>query len=165
MVLYELHVGTFTEAGTLDAAAERLMALRDLGVTAVELMPVAQFPGERNWGYDGVFPYAVQHSYGGPAALKRFVDRAHGLGLGVVLDVVYNHLGPEGNYLGVYGPYFTDRYKTPWGSALNFDGRDSDEVRRYFLENARQHGDVHGCVIDNQYDLFIHWLFLPRYPG
>lgn len=135
-VIYELHVGTFTEEGTLDAAAGQLAVLRELGVTVIELMPLAQFPGGRNWGYDGVYPYAVQDSYGGPAALRRFVDRAHGLGLAVILDVVYNHLGPEGNYLGQYGPYFTDRYRTPWGAALNFDGADSDGVRRYFLENA-----------------------------
>jgi len=135
-VIYELHVGTFTAEGTLDAAATHLGELRDLGITVVELMPVAQFPGARNWGYDGVYPFAVQDSYGGPAALKSFVDAAHEAGLGVVLDVVYNHLGPEGNYLSAYGPYFTDRYRTPWGDALNFDGPDSDPVRRYFLENA-----------------------------
>jgi maltooligosyltrehalose trehalohydrolase len=112
--------------------------LVDLGITAVELMPVAQFPGRRNWGYDGVLPYAVQNSYGGPEGLKRLVDACHARRLAVVLDVVYNHLGPEGNYLGELGPYFTDRYKTPWGLALNFDGRDSDPVRRYFIENALQ---------------------------
>lgn len=135
-VFYELHVGTFTPEGTLSAAARRLGELSELGVTAVELMPVAQFPGGRNWGYDGVFPYAVQDTYGGPDALKAFVDRCHRHGLAAVLDVVYNHLGPEGNVLADFGPYFTDRYKTPWGPALNFDGPDSDEVRRYFLENA-----------------------------
>ncbi len=135
-VFYELHAGTFSEAGTLDGAIPRLGYLKDLGVTAIELMPVAQFPGNRNWGYDGVFPFAVQNSYGGPQALKRLVDAAHREGLAVVLDVVYNHLGPEGNYLRDYGPYFTDRYKTPWGEALNFDGPDSDQVRRFFIENA-----------------------------
>ena len=135
-VLYELHVGAFTREGTFDGVAARLDELKELGVTAVELMPVAQFPGARNWGYDGVYPFAVQESYGGPAGLKRLVDAAHARGLAVVLDVVYNHLGPEGNYLGEYGPYFTDRYRTPWGSALNFDGAESDEVRRYFIENA-----------------------------
>lgn len=135
-VLYELHVGTFSRAGTFDGVAERLAELRDLGITALELMPVAQFPGDRNWGYDGVCPFAVQHSYGGPAGLKRLVDAAHRHGLAVVLDVVYNHLGPEGNYLGEFGPYFTDRYRTPWGPAINFDGPHSDEVRRYFIENA-----------------------------
>src|SRR5581483_12321858 len=135
-ILYELHVGTFTPEGTLASAAGRIQYLRDLGVTAVELMPVAQFPGRRNWGYDGVFPFAVQNTYGGPTALKRLVNAAHRAGLAVVLDVVYNHLGPEGNYLYEFGPYFTDRYHTPWGDAVNFDGADSDEVRRYFIENA-----------------------------
>jgi maltooligosyltrehalose trehalohydrolase len=123
-IIYELHVGTFTYEGTFDAAAEQLSRLKELGITAIELMPVAQFPGSRNWGYDGVYPYAVQASYGGPAGLKRFVDQAHQQGLAVVLDVVYNHLGPEGNYLGQFGPYFTDRYHTPWGQAINFDGPD-----------------------------------------
>jgi maltooligosyltrehalose trehalohydrolase len=135
-VIYELHVGTFTPEGTFDAAIPRLPDLADLGVTAVELMPVAQFPGERNWGYDGVFPFSPQNSYGGPEGLRRFVDACHRQGLAVILDVVYNHLGPEGNYLSDFGPYFTDRYKTPWGSALNFDGPDSDPVRRFFIENA-----------------------------
>ncbi len=135
-VLYELHVGTFTEQGSFDAAIDQLDGLADLGITAVEVMPVAQFPGHRNWGYDGVFPYAVQNSYGGPDGLRRLVDACHARGLAVVLDVVYNHIGPEGNVLGDYGPYFTDRYRTPWGEAINFDGAGSDEVRRYFLENA-----------------------------
>lgn len=135
-VLYELHVGTFTPEGTFGAVLPRLDALRDLGVTAIELLPVAQFPGSRNWGYDGVYPFAVQESYGGPEELKRLVDVCHLRGMAVVLDVVYNHLGPEGNYLGEFGPYFTDRYKTPWGAAINFDGPHSDEIRRYFLENA-----------------------------
>lgn len=135
-IIYELHVGTFTYEGSFDAAAEQLPRLRDLGITAIELMPVAQFPGSRNWGYDGVYPYAVQSSYGGPAGLKRFVDCAHREGLAVVLDVVYNHLGPEGNYLGQFGPYFTDRYQTPWGQAIDFDGPDSAAVRHYFIENA-----------------------------
>jgi maltooligosyltrehalose trehalohydrolase len=135
-VFYELHVGTFTPEGTFDAVIAHLDGLRDLGVTAVELMPVAQFPGGRNWGYDGVYPFAAQDSYGGPEGLKRLVNACHRKGLAVVIDVVYNHLGPEGNYLGEYAPYFTDRYKTPWGAAINFDGPHSDEVRRYFLENA-----------------------------
>jgi maltooligosyltrehalose trehalohydrolase len=137
-VIYELHVGTFTDEGTFDAAIGRLDALAELGVTAIELMPVAEFPGTRNWGYDGVFPYAAQSSYGGPDGLRRLVDAAHGRGLAVVLDVVYNHLGPEGNVLSEYGPYFTDRYRTPWGEALNFDGPGSDAVRRYFVDNAVQ---------------------------
>jgi maltooligosyltrehalose trehalohydrolase len=135
-VLYEMHVGTFTTAGTFDAAIDELPRLRDLGVTAIELMPVAAFPGARNWGYDGVFPYAVQHSYGGPVGLARFVDAAHRQGLAVVLDVVYNHLGPEGNVLGRFGPYFTDGYRTPWGDAMNVSGPGSDHVRRFFVENA-----------------------------
>jgi maltooligosyltrehalose trehalohydrolase len=135
-VLYELHVGTFTPQGTFDAIIPRLATLKDLGVTAIELMPVAQFPGERNWGYDGVYPYAVQASYGGPLGLKALVNACHELEIAVVLDVVYNHLGPEGNYLADFGPYFTDLYKTPWGQAINFDDAESDEVRRYFIENA-----------------------------
>jgi maltooligosyltrehalose trehalohydrolase len=135
-IIYELHVGTFTDEGTFDAAIDHLPGLRDLGITALELMPVAQFPGSRNWGYDGVGLFAAQNSYGGPRGLKRLVDAAHRHGLAVLLDVVYNHLGPEGNYLGDFGPYFTDRYKTPWGPALNFDGAESDAVRRFFIENA-----------------------------
>ena len=137
-VIYELHVGTFTPAGTFDAAIARFDDLVELGVSAVELMPVAEFPGARNWGYDGVFPYAAQSTYGGADGLRRLVDAAHRRGLAVVLDVVYNHLGPEGNVLGEYGPYFTDHYHTPWGQALNFDAAGSDEVRRYFVDNAKQ---------------------------
>lgn len=136
LVIYELHVGTFTAAGTFAAASGRLAELAELGVTAVELMPVAAFPGRRNWGYDAVFPYAVQDSYGGPEGLRRFVDAAHDAGLAVILDVIYNHLGPEGNRLPDFGPYLTDRYATPWGDAVNMDGPGSDGVRRYVLENA-----------------------------
>lgn len=135
-VIYELHVGTFSRAGTFAGIAPELERLKKLGVTAIELMPVAQFPGQRNWGYDGVYPFAVQSSYGGPKGLQRLVDECHRAGLAVVLDVVYNHVGPEGNYLSDFGPYFTERYQTPWGRALNFDGPDSDGVRRFFLENA-----------------------------
>lgn len=135
-VIYELHVGTFTPEGTFAAIIPFLDDLQDLGVTALELMPVAQFPGGRNWGYDGVFPFAVQNSYGGPEGLKELVNACHQRGLAVILDVVYNHLGPEGNYLAAYGPYFTHRYRTPWGEALNFDGPESDEVRRFFIDNA-----------------------------
>ncbi len=135
-VIYEIHVGTFTPEGTFAAAAGRLADLRALGVTAVELMPVAEFPGRRNWGYDGVHIYAPHHAYGGPEGLRRFVDAAHAHGIGVVLDVVYNHLGPEGNYLDHYGPYFTDVYRTPWGRAVNYDGRGSDGVRRWAHDNA-----------------------------
>ncbi len=135
-IIYELHVGTFTPEGTFDAAISYLDGLKQLGLTAVELMPVAQFPGSRNWGYDGVHPFAVQNSYGGPDGLKRFVDAAHHRGLAVIVDAVYNHLGPEGNYLAEFGHYFTDRHHTPWGPAVNFDDRGSDEVRRFFIENA-----------------------------
>jgi len=135
-IIYELHVGTFTAEGTFDAAIPDLERLTEIGITAVELMPVAQFPGERNWGYDGTCPFAAQHSYGGPQGLKRLVDACHRKGMAVVLDVVYNHLGPEGNYLRDFGPYFTDFYQTPWGEAVNFDGPHSDEVRRFFIESA-----------------------------
>jgi maltooligosyltrehalose trehalohydrolase len=135
-IIYELHVGTFTTAGTFEAAIEDLPRLRTLGVTAIELMPVAQFPGGRNWGYDGVHLYAVQNTYGGPDGLKRLVNAAHAAGIAVVLDVVYNHLGPEGNYLDAYGPYFTHRYCTPWGPAVNYDGAGSDDVRRLIIDNA-----------------------------
>lgn len=136
-VLYELHIGTFTGRGTFDAAVERLDHLVDLGVDAVELMPVAAFPGERGWGYDGVGLFAVHEPYGGVSGLVRFVDACHERGLAVVLDVVHNHLGPEGNYLGQFGPYFTDRHETPWGEAVNLDGTDSGEVRRFLLDSAR----------------------------
>ncbi|WP_265443467.1 malto-oligosyltrehalose trehalohydrolase [Flexivirga meconopsidis] len=135
-VIYELHVGTFTDGGTFDSAIERLDHLVQLGISMVELMPVVAFPGERGWGYDGVSPYAVHEAYGGAAGLQRFVDGCHARGLGVCLDVVYNHLGPSGNYLPVFGPYFTDRYQTPWGWAVNLDGPESDEVRGYFIDNA-----------------------------
>jgi maltooligosyltrehalose trehalohydrolase len=135
-ILYELHTGTFTPERTFDGAIGRLPYLRELGVTAIELMPVAAFPGARNWGYDGAYLYAPHAAYGGPLGLKRLVDACHREGLAVVLDVVYNHLGPEGNYLGEYGPYFTDRYRTPWGAAINFDGPQSDDVRRLFIDNA-----------------------------
>jgi maltooligosyltrehalose trehalohydrolase len=137
-VVYELHVGTFTSEGTLDAAVARLDHLVRLGVDLVEVMPVAAFPGQHGWGYDGVDLYAVHEPYGGPAALQRFVDACHRLGLGVCLDVVYNHLGPSGNYLGEFGPYFTTAHTTPWGAAVNFDGPGSDEVRRFVIGNAVQ---------------------------
>ena len=135
-VIYELHVGTFTAQGTFEAVIAHLDELKDLGITALELMPVAQFPGNRNWGYDGVYPFAVQDSYGGPAGFKKLINACHQKGLAVVIDVVYNHLGPEGNYLRDFGPYFTDRYKTPWGESVNFDGPHSDKVRHFFIENA-----------------------------
>ncbi len=137
-VLYELHVGTFTPEGTLDAAADRLGHVVDLGADVVELLPLAPFPGRHGWGYDGIAPYAVHEPYGGPAALQRFVDAAHGHGLAVCLDVVYNHLGPDGNHLAEFGPYLTDAHTTPWGEALNLDARDSDPVRRWVLDNVVQ---------------------------
>jgi maltooligosyltrehalose trehalohydrolase len=135
-VIYELHVGTFTPQGTFAAVAAALPRLVELGVNAIELMPVAQFPGGRNWGYDGVYPFAAHAAYGGAHGLQALVDACHRAGIAVILDVVYTHLGPEGNILGEYGPYSTDRYHTPWGAAINFDGAGSDEVRRYFLANA-----------------------------
>jgi maltooligosyltrehalose trehalohydrolase len=136
LVIYELHVGTFTEAGTFDAAIAQLADLSELGVTAVEIMPVGEFPGARNWGYDGVDLWAPQSTYGGPEGLRRFVDACHARGLAVVLDVVYNHFGPEGNYLERFAPYLSETHHTPWGQALNVDGPGSDEVRRYLLGNA-----------------------------
>lgn len=135
-VFYELHVGAYTPEGTFDAAVAHLPGLRELGVTAVELMPVAETPGRRNWGYDGVDLWAPHSGYGGPRGLKRLVDACHAHGLAAVLDVVYNHLGPEGNHLARFGPYFTDAYKTPWGPAVNFDGDGSDGVRRFVVGNA-----------------------------
>lgn len=137
-VLYEVHIGTFTTLGTFDAAIERLDHLLDLGVTALEVMPIAEFPGRRGWGYDGVDLFAAHHGYGGPDGFRRLVDACHRRGLAVVLDVVYNHLGPDGNYLGEFGPYFTDRYRTPWGEALNYDGAGSDGVRDFVVDNAVQ---------------------------
>jgi maltooligosyltrehalose trehalohydrolase len=135
-IMYELHTGTFTPEGTFEGIEQKLDYLKELGVTAIEIMPVSQFPGGRNWGYDGVYPYAVQNSYGGPAALQHLVNACHEKGLVVILDVVYNHIGPEGNYLGEFGPYFTEKYHTPWGKAINFDDAWCDGVRQYFIENA-----------------------------
>ena len=135
-VLYELHVGTFTAEGTFDAAIARLPDLVELGITHIELLPVAAFPGRHGWGYDGVALYAPHEAYGGPLGLMRLVDACHKAGLCVLLDVVYNHLGPSGNYLSSFGPYFTERYATPWGEAVNLDGAHSDEVRRFFIDNA-----------------------------
>jgi maltooligosyltrehalose trehalohydrolase len=137
LVFYEMHVGTFTPEGTFETIIARLEVLRDLGITAIELMPVAQFPGTRNWGYDGVHLYAPQNSYGGPRGLQRLVDACHGAGLAIFLDVVYNHLGPEGNYLHEFGPYFSDRYHTAWGAAFNYDAAGSDAVRAFVLDNVR----------------------------
>lgn len=135
-IIYELHTGTFSTDGTFNGIAEKLEHLKSIGITAIEIMPVAQFPGGRNWGYDGVFPYAVQNSYGGAEGLAKLVNTCHEHGMAVILDVVYNHFGPEGNYLGSYGSYFTGKYHTPWGDAINFDDAWCDEVRHYFMENV-----------------------------
>jgi maltooligosyltrehalose trehalohydrolase len=135
-LIYELHIGTFSPAGTFAGAVDKLDHLVELGVTHVELMPVAEFSGKWGWGYDGALIYAPHHAYGAPDDLKRFIDSCHARGLAVILDVVYNHLGPAGNYLARFGPYFTDRYRTPWGEAVNFDGPGSDEVRRFFCDNT-----------------------------
>ena len=135
-IIYELHIGTFTPEGTFSAAIERLDHLAQLGITHIELMPVAEFAGARGWGYDGVNLYAPHHAYRGPQGLQRLVDACHRRGMAVIMDVVYNHLGPVGNYLSRFGPYFTDRYHTPWGQAVNLDGPESDEVRRYLIDNA-----------------------------
>jgi maltooligosyltrehalose trehalohydrolase len=151
LVIYELHVGTFTPEGTFASIVPRLAALRDLGITAIELMPVAQFPGRWGWGYDGVNWFAVQNSYGGPTALQSFVDSCHQHGMAVILDVVYNHLGPEGNYLTDFGPYFIQNRVTPWGCSLNYDGADCGGVRRFVLENARhwlEHFHLDGLRLD-----------------
>ncbi len=145
-IIYEVHIGAFTPEGTFNAAIRELDRLQELGITAIELMPVAQFPGTRNWGYDGVYPFAAAQCYGGRSALMRLVEACHIRGIAVALDVVYNHLGPEGNYLAEFGPYFTARYHTPWGDAINFDGPESDHVRRYFIENALYW--VRDCGID-----------------
>jgi len=135
-IIYELHIGAFTPGGTFESAIGRLRYLKELGVTHVEIMPVAEFPGERGWGYDGVDLFAPHHAYGGPDGLKKLVDACHREGLAIILDVVYNHLGPDGNYLALFGPYFTQHHHTPWGEAVNLDGEGSIEVRRFFCDNA-----------------------------
>lgn len=137
MIIYELHTGAFSPSHDFEGIRQRLDYLSELGINAIELMPLAQFPGTRNWGYDGVFPFAIQNSYGGVPGFRQLVSAAHAKGIAVIVDVVYNHFGPEGNHLGQYGSYFTDKYKTPWGDALNFDDAWSDGVRHYFLQNAR----------------------------
>ncbi|HEV2701241.1 MAG TPA: malto-oligosyltrehalose trehalohydrolase [Steroidobacteraceae bacterium] len=143
-VIYELHIGTFTPEGTYAAAAVKLPYLASLGITHLELMPLASFPGEHGWGYDGVYLYAPQSSYGTPADLARFIAACHAHNLAVLLDVVYNHLGPDGNYLSQFAPYFTDRVRTTWGDAVNYDGADSDGVRQFVIDNARRWLDVYG---------------------
>ncbi len=146
LVIYELHTGTFTRDGTFAAASTRLESLAALGINAVEVMPIAEFAGNRNWGYDGVALFAAESSYGGPLEFARFVDAAHAAGLAVILDVVCNHFGPEGNYSGRFGTYTTDKYRTPWGDAINFDGRGSDDVRRFYLD-CLEHW-MSGCHVD-----------------
>lgn len=136
LIIYELHTGTFSSEGTFDGIINKLDYLVELGITAIELMPVSQFPGTRNWGYDGVYPFAVQHTYGGAENLQTLVNKSHQKGLAVILDVVYNHLGPEGNYLPAFGPVFTEKYTTPWGKAINFDDAWCDGIRNFFIENA-----------------------------
>ena len=135
-LMYELHTGTFSPEGTFEGISKKVAHLKELGINAVELMPVAQFPGSRNWGYDGVYPFAVQNSYGGPDGLKQLVDLLHKEGIAVIMDIVYNHMGPEGSYLNDFGPYFTDKYNTPWGKAINFDDARNDGVRNFFIQNA-----------------------------
>jgi maltooligosyltrehalose trehalohydrolase len=157
LIFYEMHVGTFTPEGTFEAVIPRLDELASVGINAIELMPVAQYPGSRNWGYDGVFLYAVQNSYGGPEGLKRLVDACHRRGIAVFLDVIYNHLGTEGNYLPFYGPYFSDAYQTPWGRALNFDGPWSDGVRDFIIRNVlhwAQHYHIDGLRLDAIHEIF-----------
>jgi maltooligosyltrehalose trehalohydrolase len=157
LVFYEVHVGTFTAEGTFEAMIPRLAALAEIGINAIELMPVAQNPGGRNWGYDAVFPYAVQNNYGGPEGLKKLVDACHHHGIAVFVDVVYNHFGKEGNYLHHFGPYCSEVYKTPWGKALNFDGAWSDGVRRYIIGNVlhwAEHYHVDGLRFDAIHEIF-----------
>ncbi|HEX2026476.1 MAG TPA: malto-oligosyltrehalose trehalohydrolase [Nitriliruptorales bacterium] len=156
-VIYELHVGTFTPGGTFDSAVERLDDLAALGVTAIEIMPIAEFPGGRNWGYDGVQPFAAQSTYGGPDGFRRLVDSCHARGLAVILDVVYNHFGPEGAYQPEFGHYLTERYRTPWGPAINFDDAWSEQVRRYVIENALYWVD--DCHVDGLRLDAVHAIF------
>jgi maltooligosyltrehalose trehalohydrolase len=157
LIFYELHVGTFTEEGSFEAVIPRLDDLSAIGINAIELMPVAQCPGIRNWGYDGVFPYAVQQTYGGPEGLKKLVDACHRRGIAVFLDVVYNHLGREGNYLPFFGPYFSDKYHTPWGKTFNFDGPWSDGVKDYIIGNVihwAEHYHIDGLRLDAIHEIF-----------
>jgi maltooligosyltrehalose trehalohydrolase len=157
LIIYELHIGTFSPGSTFESAIPLLDNLVATGINAVELMPVAQFPGTRNWGYDVLFPYAVQHSYGGPEGLKKFVDACHQKGIAVILDVVYNHLGPGGDFFSEYGPYFTDRYHCPWGDAINLDGEWSDGVRDYFSDNPLHwftHYHIDALRLDAMHTIF-----------
>ncbi len=157
LILYEIHVGTFSYEGTFEAIIPYLEEIASSGINALELMPVAQFPGDRNWGYDGVFPYSVQDSYGGPQGLKLLVDACHALGIAVFLDVVYNHLGPEGNIFAEFGPYFTNKYRVPWGDAINFDDEWSDGVREFFAGNPSHWFDnyhIDGVRVDAIHTIF-----------
>src|ERR1700761_8971742 len=157
LIFYEIHVGTFTPEGTFDAIIPRLNELAALGINALELMPVAACSGERNWGYDGAFLYAVQHIYGGPNALKRLIDAAHARGIAIFLDVVYNHIGREGNNLEAFGPYFTEQYHTPWGKALNYDGAWSDGVRQFIIDNVlywAEHFHIDGLRLDAIHEIY-----------
>lgn len=157
LVFYQLHVGTFTPEGTFEAIIPRLDDLGQVGINALQLLPISQFPGSRNWGYDGVFPYSVQHSYGGPNGLKKLVDACHTRGMAIFLDVVYNHMGPEGNYFSQFGPYFTSKYHTPWGDALNFDRDWSDGVRDFFANNPLfwfEHYHIDGLRLDAIHEIF-----------
>jgi maltooligosyltrehalose trehalohydrolase len=157
MIFYEVHIGTFTEEGTLPAAIERLDDIAAMGINAIELMPVCQFPGTRNWGYDGTFLYSVQNNYGGPEGLKQFVDACHQKGIAVILDVVYNHVGYEGNYLPFFGPYFSGKYQTPWGKALNYDGAWSDGVKEFIIGNVlhwAEHYHIDGLRLDAVHEIF-----------
>ncbi|MDO6430532.1 malto-oligosyltrehalose trehalohydrolase [Flavitalea sp. BT771] len=157
LIFYELHVGAFTAEGTFMAAVSLLDDLVATGVNAIELMPVCQFPGSRNWGYDGAFLYSVQNNYGGPEGLKKFVDACHQKGIAVFLDVVYNHVGPEGDYLPFFGPYFSDKYHTPWGKAFNYDGAWSDGVRKFIVDNVlhwAEHYHIDGLRLDAVHEIF-----------
>lgn len=157
MIFYETHIGTFTPEGTFEAAIQRLDDIAATGINAIELMPVCQFPGSRNWGYDGTFLYSVQNNYGGPEGLKRFVDACHQRGIAVFLDVVYNHVGYEGNYLPFYGPYFSDKYHTPWGKAFNYDGAWSDGVRAFIVGNVlhwAEYYHIDGLRLDAVHEIF-----------
>lgn len=157
MIIYELHTGTFTPAGTFQGIISKLNYLQSLGITAIEIMPIAQFPGHHNWGYDGVFPFAIHNEYGATTDLKQLVDAAHQHGIAVILDVVYNHAGPEGNYLRDFGPYFTDKYKLYWGDSINFDGAWCDGVRNFFIQNALMWLDefhIDGLRLDAVHGIF-----------
>ncbi len=157
MVIYEVHVGTFTEKGNFDGVIEKLDYIKELGVNVIEIMPIGQFPGNRGWGYDGTFLFAVQNSYGGPYSFRRMVDEVHKRGMFILLDVIYNHVGPEGNYLGKLGPYFSSVYRSPWGLSFNLDGKGSDMVREMILSNVEywiKYFDIDGFRLDAIHAIF-----------